>query len=69
MNNLNDCTCITVNRLRQHHGVVCTTCNPNRIEHLIVPQAVTAYRVWRYDHQNAFHKSTSRKGWSDFKYY
>ena len=66
MNNLNECTCITVNRLRQHHGVVCTTCNPNRIEHLIVPQAITAYRVWRYDHQNAFHKSTSRKGWSDF---
>ena len=67
MNNLNECSCIEENQLRQHHGVVCTTCNPNRIEQLFVPESITAYRVWKYDHQNAFLKSSQRKrGWSDF---
>ena len=58
MKNLNECSCIEENQLRQHHGVVCTTCNPNRIEQLFVPSSITAYRVWKYDHQNAFLKSS-----------
>ena len=67
MNNLNECTCITVNRLRQHHGVVCTTCNPNKIETLLIPNAITAYRIWRFDIQNGFKSSPHRnRGWSEF---
>ena len=67
MNNINECRCITVHNLRQHHGVVCTTCNPNRIEKLVVPGTVTGYRVWKFDHQHGFRNTTGRKrGWSEF---
>ena len=67
MRNINKCSCVTVNRLRQHHGVVCTTCNPNKIEKLVVPSSITAYRVWKFSHQNAFQKPTQlKRGWSEF---
>jgi len=67
MNNINECSCVTVHNLRQHHGVVCTTCNPNRIEKLLVPGTVTGYRVWKFDQQHGFRTSNGRRrGWSDF---
>ena len=66
MRNVNDCKCLR-NNLRNHHGVVCTTCNNKTIEPLLVPNEITAYRVWKFNHRDGFAiRSSVRSGWYDF---
>ena len=66
MRNVNDCKC-SMNNLRNHHGVVCTTCNTNTIEPLLVPNEITAYRVWKFNHRDGFSiRTNGRSGWYDF---
>ena len=36
MENVNKCQCLE-NNLRTHHGIVCTSCNPESIDPFIVP--------------------------------
>ena len=56
-----------MNNLRNHHGVVCTTCNTNTIEPLLVPNEITAYRVWKFNHRDGFSiRTNGRSGWYDF---
>ena len=68
MNNLNFCKCADNKSYRRnYHGVVCTRCNPSRIEPLLVPNSVTAYRIWKFNHQKAFKQSHYQKlKWSQF---
>ena len=68
MQNVRECQCIQ-NNLRNHHGVVCTSCNPELIDPFIVPESIKAYRVWRFTIQNGFHASGGwrrNRTWSDF---
>ena len=69
MLNLNSCNCNDINaRKRQHHGVVCTRCNPSNIEPLFVPSEINAYRTWRFHVESGLLPlSTGRiQGWNDF---
>ena len=59
MDNVKKCQCLEHN-LRNHHGIVCSRCNRDRIEPLIVPESLKAYRIWRFTIQNGFHTSD---GW------
>lgn len=58
MNNISRCNCNLKNlqkfNIRHHHGIICTVCNPNKIEPLLVPSSITAYRVWHFSHENGF---------------
>ncbi len=66
MRNVNECNC-SMNNLRNHHGVVCTTCNSNKIEPLLVPNEIKAYRVWKFNHKDGFSiRASGRSGWYDF---
>ena len=67
MRNVNDCKC-SMNNLRNHHGVVCSSCNANTIEPLLVPNEITAYRVWKFNHRDGFsiRRTSGRSGWYDF---
>jgi len=71
MNNLIQCSCEQNEKLkkRDHHGIVCTTCNPNIVEPLLVPDYINAYRVWNYSHDFGFINTPSytiRNDWSNF---
>ena len=44
MDNVKKCQCLEHN-LRNHHGIVCSRCNRERIEPLIVPESLKAYRL------------------------
>ena len=68
MDNVKKCQCLEHN-LRNHHGIVCSRCNRERIEPLIVPESLKAYRIWRFTIQNGFHTSDGwrrNRTWSDF---
>ena len=67
MDNVKKCQCLE-NNLRNHHGIVCSRCNRERIEPLIVPESLEAYRIWRFTIQNGFHTSDGwrrNRTWSD----
>ena len=67
--NLNPCNCNDVNaNKRNHHGVVCTRCNPSNIEPLFVPSEIYAYRTWRFNVESGLSPlSLGRiQGWNDF---
>ena len=69
MFNVNFCHCSDQNsRKRNHHGVLCTTCNPALIEPLFVPEEIKAYRTWNFSVESGF---TARgngriQSWNDF---
>ena len=46
MLNLNSCNCNDANaNKRNHHGVVCTRCNPSNIETLLIPNEINAIEL------------------------
>ena len=72
MNNVNYCRCNDVHLLkRNHHGIVCTKCNPELIQPLLVPQEIKAYRTWNFNVESGFvARSNGRiQGWNDFNYF
>ncbi len=69
MSNVNFCYCNDVyTRKRNHHGVICTTCNPQKIESLLVPNEIKAYKTWNFDIQLGFadNRTVRQQEWSDF---
>lgn len=72
MQNIVQCRCRLINdkkyNIRNHHGIVCTSCNPNRIDPLLVPNTIPAYRIWNYSHEYGFVSSrrnnVSRSNWN-----
>ena len=66
---LKNVSCRNVNLRNHHHGVVCTRCNRERIEPLIVPESLKAYRTMAFYVENGFHTSDGwrrNRTWSDF---
>ena len=71
MNNVNYCRCNDLHVLkRNHHGIVCTKCNPELIQPLLVPQEIKAYRTWNFNVESGFvARSNGRiQGWNDFNF-
>ena len=69
MSNVNFCSCNDIyTRKRNHHGVVCTRCNPQNIESLLVPNEIKAYKTWNFDFEIGFsdNRMARQQGWSDF---
>ena len=69
MINVNYCRCNDVNsRKRNHHGVICTLCNPSFIEPLLIPNEITAYRTWSFDVEYGLTPRTAggTQSWNDF---
>ena len=69
MNNVNNCKCNDFNsQKRNHHGVVCTLCNPSVIETLLVPNEITAYRTWLFDVETGLKTrgAGSSQSWNKF---
>ena len=67
MSNLSSCTCITKTK-RHHHGVVCASCNNQKINPLLVIGDITAYRVWKFNPVQGFNisRNSGMNKWSDF---
>ena len=68
MDNVKKCQCLEHN-LRNHHGIVCSRCNRERIDPLIVLESLKAFRIWRFTIQNGFHTNDGwrrNRTWSDF---
>ena len=69
MINVNYCRCNDVNsRKRNHHGVICTLCNPSFIEPLLIPNEITAYRTWSFDVEYGLTPRIAggTQSWNDF---
>ena len=69
MSNVNFCSCNDIyTRKRNHHGVICTTCNPHKIESLLVPNEIKAFKTWNFDMQLGFadNRTVRQQSWSDF---
>tara|TARA_B100000575_G_scaffold205923_1_gene167317 strand:+ start:322 stop:1689 length:1368 start_codon:yes stop_codon:yes gene_type:complete len=69
MFNLNFCNCDDANaNKRNHHGVVCTRCNPSNIETLLIPNEINAYRTWGFDIEIGLTPLGRPKiqGWNEF---
>ena len=69
MSNVNYCSCNDIyTRKRNHHGVVCTRCNPQNIESLLVPNEIKAYKTWNFDFETGFsdNRMVRQQAWSDF---
>ena len=55
MLNVNFCNCNDENfRPRNHHGIVCTKCNPALIQPLLVAEEIKAYRTWHFNIESGF---------------
>jgi len=68
MKNITFCMCSDDNsRKRNHHGVVCTKCNVNHIEPLLVLGDIKAYRMWNFNIESGFssHRGSSQT-WESF---
>lgn len=69
MINVNYCRCNDVNSgKRNHHGVICTLCNPSFIEPLLIPNEITAYRTWSFDVEYGLTPRIAggTQSWNDF---
>ena len=69
MINVNYCRCNDINsRKRNHHGVICTLCNPSFIEPLLIPNEITAYRTWSFDVEYGLTPRIAggTQSWNDF---
>ena len=69
MINVNYCRCNDVNSgKRNHHGVICTLCNPSFIEPLLIPNEITAYRTWSFDVETGLIPRIAGRtqSWNDF---
>ena len=69
VSNVNFCYCNDIyTRKRNHHGVVCTMCNPQNIESLLVPNEIKAYKTWNFDFETGFsdNRMVRQQAWSDF---
>jgi len=68
MENITFCMCSDDNsRKRNHHGVVCTKCNNNHIEPLLVPGEIKAYRMWNFNIESGFSSHRGRsQTWESF---
>ena len=69
MINVNYCRCNDVNSgKRNHHGVICTLCNPSFIEPLLIPNEIAAYRTWSFDVETGLIPRIAGRtqSWNDF---
>ena len=69
MLNVNFCNCNDENFLpRNHHGIVCTKCNPALIQPLLVAEEIKAYRTWHFNIESGFVARNNGRiqGWNNF---
>ena len=69
MLNVNFCNCNDENfRSRNHHGIVCTKCNPALIQPLLVAEEIKAYKTWHFNVELGFVARNNGRiqGWNNF---